>query len=212
MSAFRNISLAAISVLGLLLLAGAGGGKPPITDEERAAVRARIVQLGSEMEELYGVEGLATYLEAVAYWESRFDPNATSDKGRIVGPFQMGRSAVIKENYGSNHLKLSDLKDVDKATILAARHAVSAIRTARAQGAKGDWLSARRWWKYPALVDDDDENELVKGKLESEGLRKRFGYALTAIDKPKSFMFETPDVSAFPDDTKEIANDLGVNF
>jgi len=212
LKSFQIIGVAFASAFALLLMAGAGGEKPAITEEERQAIRARVVELGTAMENAYGVEGLATYLEAVAYWESRFDPNATSDKGRILGLFQMGKSAAIKSSYGSNHLKLADLKDVDKSIILAARHAVAAIRRARSQGAKGDWLSARRWWKYPALVDDDDENELYEGVLYSEGLRKRFASALIAIGKPTAFMFQTPDVSAFPDDAKEIAKTLGVEL
>ena len=109
------------------------------------------------------------------------------------------------------------LRDPVLSTVIASDHAVRAVRRARQLGARGDWLAVRRWWKFPSLVDDDNEDEEVSygGKSRgypSAGVRERFDKALQAVELPAEFKYQRPDVSGYPTDVNVVLADLGLTL
>jgi len=189
----------------------------PYSREDARVLASRTAE---QIEAAYGVEGLADYLDAVAYWESRFNPTVAGDNGRSVGLYQLRPPYMFTEKRGIAYAMPRAeiiLRDPVLSTVIASDHAVRAVRRARQLGARGDWLAVRRWWKFPSLVDDDNEDEEVVygGKsygYPSAGVRERFDKALRAVDLPQDFKNKRPDVSGYPSDVNVVLADLGLKL
>ncbi len=157
----------------------------------------------------YGIEGLATYLDAVGFWESRYTPNALGDSGKSVGIYQIRDTSAFDTADNLDYLRGTEegfmlLNNIETSVLIATDHAVDAIKRSRTSSSSGrpcgdnlagpgDWLSARRWWKYPSLVHDFCESDSVSSEI-----RGRFEEALIKTHHPVSFMYERPNVSGWP--------------
>lgn len=208
------VALALLAGAAVILTAGSAVASSPssgpITPEQRAAYRAQARAVSEEIEQRYGIEGLADYLDAVAYWESRWNAGVGGDGGISIGLYQMQANSAFRANNGLEHLRPranTILRDPTKATILAADYAVAGIKRARQQGNRGDWLAVRRWWANPSLVHDDSET----ASAHSPKVRERFTKALRAVGVPTSFMERRPNVSGYPG-VEQVLDDLNVNL
>lgn len=203
----------ALAAGGALLLAGTGASanQGPITKEERQRYRKLAREVSEEIEQRYGIDGLADYLDAVAYWESKWNPSVAGDGGQSIGLYQMQAGTAFRKTNGLEDLRPQApriLRDPVKATILAADYAVQGARRARSQGGRGDWFAVRRWWLLPAAVDDDYGNEYPKA---FDRVKRNFTKALKAVGLPVSFMNNRPDVSGYPG-IQQVLDDLNVNL
>jgi len=187
---------------------------------DREQARALASQVAEQIEARYGVAGLADYLDAVAFWESRWNPEVGGDGGKSIGLYQMRPPYMFTAQRGTAYALPRGgqiLRDPVLSTVIASDHVVRAVRRAKQLGGRGDWLAVRRWWKYPSLVDDDDETEeVVYGTksygFPSAGVRERFDKALEAVDLPKDFKYDRPDVSGYPSDVNVVLADLGLTL
>lgn len=198
---------------GTLLLAGgsASANQGPITKEERQLYRKRAREVSEEIEERYGIAGLADYLDAVAYWESKWNPRVAGDGGQSIGLYQMQAGTAFRKTNGLEDLRPQAgtiLRDPALATILAADYAVQGAKRARSQGARGDWFAVRRWWLLPAAVDDDQGTQHPKA---FDRVKRNFTKALKAVGLPVSFMDKRPDTSGYPG-IEQVLDDLNVNL
>lgn len=198
---------------GALLVAGgsASANQGPITEEERQLYRKRAREVSEEIEDRYGIAGLADYLDAVAYWESRWSPRVAGDGGQSIGLYQMQAGTAFRKTNGLEDLRPQAgtiLRDPVKATILAADYAVQGAKRARSQGGRGDWFAVRRWWLLPAAVDDDQGTQYPSA---FDRVKRNFTKALKAVGLPVSFMEQRPDVSGYPG-IEQVLDDLNVNL
>lgn len=185
---------------GALLLAGgtASANQGPITKEEREEYRRRIREIGDEIEDRYGIAGMADYLDAVAYWESRYNPTVGGDGGRSIGLYQMQANTAFRQTNGLTGFRPQAntiLRDPTKATLLAVDYAVNRVKRSQQAGGPGDWFAVRRGWRLPASTSDVDGSKYpaVWTKVQDH-----FTQALEAIGVDPSFMYQRPDVSGYP--------------
>lgn len=204
--------IAAIAIGGAVVLAsGSARASAPVTKEEREEYRRRIREIGDEVTRLYGIEGMADYLDAVAYWESRYSPGVAGDGGRSIGMFQMQAGTAFRQSNGLTDLRPraeSILRDPTKATLLAVDYAVNRVKRSRQAGGPGDWFAVRRGWRLPASTSDVDGSQYpdVWDKVQDH-----FAQALKAVGLPTSFMYRKPDVSGYPG-VEQMFDDFNTNL
>lgn len=194
-------------LLGLALALGAGlalgggsstgkgwlrrGNKLSCKDPRaRDAVRT----IARDFEKAYKIEGLATFLDALGWRESRFNPCAKGDGGASLGMFQQQASNLDGPLASFRASWPNRVRDPLFSVIVATYHIVKAVsRYESKNGQPPEWLAVRRWWKYPILVHDDDETN-----PNSPGIRERFAEALQATGHPEAFMFTRPMIGHYP--------------
>ena len=150
--------------------------------------------LGVDVETVTGWTDLPDYLSAVAWTESRFNPEACNGEcgsNSARGLFQLRpKSAFNKPGY--EHL-VSEPNLLFDPRINTAFYTwyMYRLRPFASKNQTIDWLALRRGAAFPSLVSDVNE-----GKPRSIDTRKRFEQALEAVGLPKSFMYQ----KAFPND------------
>lgn len=176
---------------------------------QKQADRRYAYDVAKSVELRYGIAGLADYLDAVGYWESRYTPTALGDGGSSIGIYQLSETAAFDSADGLDYLRgtaegFALLNTIETSVLIATDHAVDAINRSRTSASSGrpcgpglegpgDWLSARRWWKSPALVHDFCESDVM-----SEEIRARFETALSKTHHSFSLMYQRPNVSGWP--------------
>lgn len=179
----------------------------PNLSSERRANREYAYQTAKVVETNYGIDGLADFLDAVGYWESRYNPQASGDSGKSMGLYQLRYASAFDSADNLDYLRDTPegynlLNNIDTSVLFATDHIIDAIKRSRTTGSNrpcgsgvgpGDYLSARRWWKYPSLVHDYCESDQV-----SIDIRERLEKALAATDHPTSLMYKKPDTSGWP--------------
>lgn len=202
----------ALAIGGALALsAGTARAEGPITKEERREYRRRAREVSEEIESLYGIDGLADYLDAVAYWESKWNPVVAGDGSRSIGLYQMQAGTAFRQSNGLTDLRPQAgtiLRDPTKATILAADYAVNRVKVSRRAGGPGDWFAVRRGWYLPASTADVDGSTYPQAW---DRVLRNFTKALKAVGLPVDFMYRTPDVSGYPG-LQRMLDDLNVNL
>lgn len=173
----------------IVLTVGALFGLLATTRSARAKTRKlswdeanpRIRALAGKLERALNWPGLATYLVAVGYWESRGNPlsRRSSDPNSERGWFQI-RPATANDPRVTANPDL--LYDEQWAVALAA----DLIWRLHRRLDDAPWLAIRRGWKYPRLVSDVNESD-----PDSPGIRERFEEALRATGAPAGFMYRT---------------------
>lgn len=187
-----------------------GGGAPTGSwcdfsrDQSRSLARAFATELANR----YGINGLPVYLDAVGYWESRWNPCATGDSGGVSkGMYQMRAGTVFRTSNGLTYLQPrwpQLFTDGKLAVILAADYAMRAGTRLLQNGRTPYWLAVRRWWKYPAAVHDHNETKYDS----SPGVRARFTEALKAIGVDPQFMYSTFNPNGWPG-AKQVMREYG---
>lgn len=213
-----QLGLAALAGAALLFGAASASAAAPspsaggeITPDEREAFRRRAREVSEEIEAAYGIAGLADYLDAVAQWESRWNPGATGDGGRSLGLYQMQAGTAFRQSNGlTAYRPQADpiLYDPVLSTILAADYAVNRVKRSRAVGGPGDWFAVRRGWRKPASTAD------VAGTKYPDVWNRvldHFTQSLKAVGLPASFMSRAPDVSGYPG-VQQVLDDLNVTL
>lgn len=144
---------------------------------------ARIRQLVSRITRVHPWPGLADYLVAVAWTESRGDPNAQHDASynSARGWFQIrpqtaGHPAILQNP--------DLLKNEAWAVAAAADLAERLGRKYAAPGQEPDWVAIRRGWAYPRLVADVHETN-----PRSVDVRRRVERAHDAAGIPRAAMY-----------------------
>ena len=174
---------------------------------ERRLNRAYAYEAAKVIETNYGIEGLADFLDAIAYWESRYNPEASGDSGQSLGMFQLRYTSAFDTADGLDYLRNTSegyelLTDIDTSILFATDHIIDAIKRSRTSGVNrpcgtgvgpGDYLSARRWWKYPSLVHDYCESNETSAQI-----RGRLETALNVTGHSESLMYEKPNISNWP--------------
>lgn len=197
------VTLAAIALGGLFLTrkkkrrssgsssggttAGFGNEWADMGPEDRRAVLNEIRAMAYFVSERYGMMPyLADYLSAVGYWESRFNPWSANPQieddpyNAARGLFQMRPKTAFKDKNGLTHLReYPDTLYSIRWSFVAAVDDIA--RAARAPERKGtgiaNWLGVRRWWRYPHLVHDFNEDD-----SESAGVRERLEEAIDRVN------------------------------
>ncbi len=168
--------LAAAGIVGAAVLLRSSTAAASPSARPLGATSIRLMAL--PLEQLLRQPGLADFLTAVAYTESRFDTNAANSLG-FRGLFQMNTNTSRVADAGG---KPDDLFNPRWSIALVAWF-FSRLRNYARPGQTIDWLAVRRGMAYPTLVDDVEEQDQrsreVRGRLE-EGLR--------AVKLPQSFM------------------------
>ena len=195
----------------LLLSSGSSHASGPITKEERSEYRRFIRKLGGEVEAKYGIEGMADYLDAVAYWESKYNPTVAGDSSRSIGLYQMQAGTAFRQSNGLTDLRPQAdriLRDPTKATLLAVDYAVNRVKRSRQAGGPGDWFAVRRGWYLPVSTADVDGSEYPDAW---NRVLRNFTRALKAVGLPVTFMDRQPDVSGYPG-IQQMLDDFNVNL
>jgi hypothetical protein len=160
---------------------------------QRVEVRAIVRDVATRIESLYRIKGLATYLDAVSFRESNWNPCIDGDQGGVSkGLFQIRATTAFSTTY--THMRGAYpqmVRDPVVATILAAYCVFKAAKSVR--GRKPYWLAIRRWWKFPSLINDH-----ANADVESPGIAKRFADALKSTKHDPDFLYETFSVSGWP--------------
>jgi len=162
-----------------------GGGK---WRDPRAP--AEIRRLAAPIERATGWVGLADFLVAVAWWESRGAAGAVNPEG---GPNAARGLLQIRPRSSSNQGIVDDpsllLMPAINIAIGAdyAYRMVERWRQKMGNVLKPDWLAIRRGWACGALVDDVDEIKSIPGCPPSAEVRARFLKALDAVGLSRGF-------------------------
>jgi hypothetical protein len=115
-----------------------------------------------ELADRIGWPGLADFLVAVAYWESRGNSQAGEDDGnKARGWFGM---RPVSARLGDLGLEGDALKEESLAVALAAWYAWRLQKYA-ADDQLMDWLAMRRGWYLPKLVSDVNEENTASAKV-----------------------------------------------
>lgn len=138
----------------------------------------RIRAMAKRVERQTNWLGLADFLTAVAYWESRGDSNAIGSAGE-VGWFQIGSGSRCLEQLG---IQQSDLRGNEWLQVVVAACHAQVLGTLYTDFVP-DWLAIRRGWKYPRLTGDVHERDPV-----SADIRRRFAEALRRVGSSTAFM------------------------
>ncbi len=148
---------------------------------------AAIRKLALPVENRLQQTGLANYLAARAFTESRYNADAQNDSGR-KGLWQMSASTSNVDALGK---PASVLLNPRWSLALVAWF----IERLRAYGDPGqtiDWLAVTRGMAYPHLVNDVHESKpATQGATPGERsreVRERFEEALDYVGLPRSFM------------------------
>lgn len=190
------------------------------SDSERVANRVYAYETALVVEQNYGIEGLADFLDAVGYWESRYNPKASGDSGKSMGLYQLRYGSAFDSADGLEYLRDTPegynlLNEIVTSVLFATDHVMDAIKRSRTTGSNrpcgpgagpGDFLSARRWWKYPSLVHDYCESNTT-----SKEIRERLEKALTATGHPHSLMYKQPSTSGWPG-IKQALSDFNISI
>lgn len=170
----------AIPVAGVLLVASSAAAAPKAVWKDPGAPE-RIRAYVTEVEARTGPwPGLADFLVAVAYWESRGDANAVRSTGER-GLFQMRDDSRCLR---AMDLTADELLGRERLQVLMAACHVAVLGMAYT-ASPVDWLAIRRGWKVPTLVDDFAETQLA-----SRRIRSRFSLALRTLELPTTLMRE----------------------
>lgn len=217
----------------LLLVAAGGGGDPldstrdddyeppidfpPGKGWANAAAPGEIWARARRLEDAGIMPGfLAPFLLAVAWTESRGNPNAQNGTSANAarGWFQMRPKSGLPWEYSDRSKYPADLlKDKDWAVAAAAWYANRLLPFADKDQVV-DALALRRGWALPRLVDDVDEIETVKGYAPGErsrDVRERFTQALEATGIGEDFMFQAVPVPTGWTNMRHALSVLGVS-
>ena len=176
--------VAAALTLGAVGAMALSGTKIPTSDrtivwKDPDAPR-RIRAHASAIEKVARWPGLADFLVAVAYIESRgnsqagsSDPNSNAARGWYGIRPESGRAGELGLH------RTGALKDEAAATAIAAWYA-HRMRAQASPGQVVDWLAVRRGWGYPKDVRDTDH----------AGYWKQLGMGLKAAGVPADFMLD----------------------
>jgi len=175
-----------------LAATSSSSGKKKYTNAEAEKI---LLNTASEMENRYKIKGLTTFLHAVAYTESRYNPSVSGDSGISIGMFQMQEATAFRPDNELTKIKnkKSKLKNPKLATILAADYVVRNAKRLRSKGYPAQWLAVRRGWANPSLRYDFDEDSERSPKT-----RARLEKALKALGYPVEFMYREFSVSGYP--------------
>lgn len=183
----------------------------PWCDLPRAEARKLARTFAGTLGKRYGIDGIATYLDAVGYWESRWNPCATGDTGGVSkGFYQLRADSAFRESNGLVYLRPqwpSLYTDGKLSVILAIDYAMRAGVRLLANNAEPYWLAVRRWWKYPSAVHDHGETKYSS----SPGVRDRFSQALSAIGVSEDFMYRNFNPAGWPG-AKQVMREYGYAY
>jgi len=155
------------------------------TSPGRTVLNATSLRLMARpVERLLRQPGLADFLAATAYTESRFNTRATNHLG-FRGLFQMTASTSRVADAGGDANSLYS----PRWSIALVAWYISRLRSYAAHGQVIDWLAVRRGMAYPYLVADVGEHE-----ERSRAVRDRFEQGLRAVGLHLSFAHQR----AFP--------------
>lgn len=189
----------ALIALGALAIARTPGGSSPRADViDRNLEARRIADRATFISNRFDtMPGLDTFLLAVAYTESRFNPSAQNGTGSNAarGWFQMRPQSAFRPNNGLEHLRHNPdlLKNRNWAVVTATDYAAQAAEKAIKQGWQPNWAAVRRYWAYPSLLDDW-HNEKSRSKTN----KRNFEKALDKIGVPRSFMMQPVRLGGYP--------------
>jgi hypothetical protein len=206
------------AVIGVAIVGSRSASAKPSTSEGNAPTgpwcnftkdqsRSLAKSFAQTLSNRYGVSGLPTFLDAVGYWESRWNPCVSGDSGGVSkGLYQMRADTVFRTSNGLTDLRpqwptLS--KDGKLSVILAADYAMRGGTRMVQEGDTPYWLAIRRWWKYPGILRDHDESNSA-----SPGVRDRFLKALAAVGASSSFAQQSFNPSNWPG-AKQVMREYG---
>lgn len=175
---------------------GGGGGR-----WANAGAPAEIRRLAAPIERATGWDGLADFLVAVAWWESRGDATAVNPEG---GPNAARGWFQIRPRSSNNQGIVRDpalLLQTGISVGIAADYAYRMVqRWRRDMGVVlvPDWLAIRRGWACPALVDDVDETASIPGCPSSADVREHFLKSLDAVGLPRTFAEQPAEPQRWP--------------
>ena len=170
-------------LLAAALTVGSTGGGPVGSSSEE---RKRLWSMTAAIEASGALPGFQKFADAKGYWESRYVPTAARGTS-TYGWLQLApTSAFTKGNdlVGTSG-QASKLRTREWHLPLAADYYARGIRAAQRKGRTPDMLAMARWWKYPELIHDVDEDNPI-----SVGIRERFAKALKATGHSSSFMHQ----------------------
>jgi|GEM_PF-3950156 len=132
------------------------------SNPNREAARQFIIDASRYVSRRYEtMSGLDAFLAGTAWKESRYNAfvqNGTS-RNSARGLFQLRADSAFRSNNGLEHLRNQPdlLLDPVWNFVMAVDYAARGIERANQKGGDPDWLAIRRWWAYPHLVHDYDE-------------------------------------------------------
>lgn len=201
------LPMAALGLGALVLLApprrSRAAAKPSRSPERPAPSRTelgrwadddaprRIRALADPIERLADWPGLGDYLVAVAWTESRGNPDAVAGSTGARGWFQLIPSTAAHPRVLADPTLLHDERwAVATAADLVYR---LAVRWGLNKGFQPDWAAIRRGWRYPSLVIDADEFD-----PNSKRVGRHFVEGLVAAGLGPGFARESPIPERWP--------------
>lgn len=144
-------SVALLGVLAVSSSAGAAETGPPPKDWRDADAPRRIRAYAHEIEKATGWAGLGDFLAAVAYSESRGNPDALGDGGGAHGWFQLHTGSWCLKKLGMSAAQV--VAAGERFQVVAAACHVYRLGTIYdAPGQTVRWGDIRRGWKFPGHV------------------------------------------------------------
>jgi len=174
----------------------------------RAEARSLAKQFAGMLGDRYGIDGIATFLDAVGYTESKWNPCITGDSNGVSkGLYQMRADTVFRASNDLVPLRPqwpTLFKDGKLAVILAVDYAMRGGVRLLETGKTPYWLAVRRWWKFPGSIHDHDETRYSS----SSGVRERFSKALSATGAAPDFMYRNFNPNGWPG-AKQVMREYG---
>ncbi len=178
--AWGSAVAAGLVALGAFALVSASPGKL-----DRKSEKAKVRELGERVEAMGILPGFADFLVAVAFIESRFNPEAAGKSGEF-GWFQLLPGSAFNSKNGLGGLskarKVELLKSRPWAVASAADFARRLIPFA-APAQVVTFYNLRHGWKRPRLIAETESTGAAKNALQLTNAAIKTGVPVEALDR-----------------------------